>query len=156
MLTEQQKSTLKMYIQSVPALNDLLVIGNMSGLADALSAEHAPAFVVWCDALSPPTARKAITSGAQLGQLDNLTVGKRDALLYALADSMDCRVEAIRAAVEGLCGTQNTLKDALIAAMKRPATVIEKVFATGGLGTTASPSSCTYVGGVGYVDLIGL
>lgn len=156
MLTEQQKATLKTYIQSVPALNDLLVIGNMSGLADALSAEHAPAFVVWRDALSPTTARQAITSGAQLGQLDNLTVGKREALLYALADSVDCRVEAIRAAVEGLCGAQNQLKDALIAAMKRPATVIEKVFATGGLGTSASPSSCTYVGGVGYVDLIGL
>jgi hypothetical protein len=155
MLTTQQQQTLKTYIQSVQALNDLLTIGNMSGLAEELSADHSPAFVVWRDDMTPTISRKAITSGAQLGQLDNLTVGKRDALLYALEESMDCRVEPIRAAIDGLCGTQNTLKDALLAAMKRNATVIEKVFATG-TGTTLSPASCVYVGGIGYVDLIGL
>jgi hypothetical protein len=155
MLTDPQKATLKSYIQSVPVLNDLYVIGNMGGLANALSVDHAPAFVVWRDALTPTLARQAIVSGAQLAQLDNLVPGKRDALLYAVAENMDCRVEPIRAAVDSLCGSQNELKAALIAAMKRSATVIEKVFATG-TGTTLAPATMTYIGGIGYFDLVGL
>lgn len=155
MLTTEQRATLLAYIQTVPALNDLYTIGNLSGLADALSAEHAPAFIVWRDALTPTIARQAIVSGAQLAQLDNLVPGKRDALLYAVADNMDCRVEAIRAAVNSLCGSQNELKAALVAAMKRNATVVEKVFATGA-GTTLAPATLVYIGGISYSELIGL
>jgi len=47
MLTTEQKATLKTFIQADTALNTLLVDGNLSGLADALNAEHSPTTKAW-------------------------------------------------------------------------------------------------------------
>jgi len=47
MLTTAQKATLKTFIQADTALNTLLVDGNLSGLADALNAEHTPTTKAW-------------------------------------------------------------------------------------------------------------
>lgn len=51
----------------------------------------------------------------------------------------------MRAAIDDLCGSQNTLKAALLAAEKRTCTVAEKVLSTGS-GTNASPATLGWEG----------
>jgi len=98
------------------------------------------AFVVWRSLLTPEQARDAISGGDGLAQLDNLTAGKRDSLLWALSGDTHPTNTAQRTAIEGLCGTQNTLKAAILAAQKRFATRAEAIYATG-TGTNAVPGT---------------
>jgi hypothetical protein len=144
-LTTAQKVSLNTAIRAT-ALN----LEDYGAIADWLNA--ATTHVAWKSSLSSIDARKAIVSGDQLGQLDNLTVGKRDALLYALSDNLDTDVAAVRIAIEGLCGTQNTLKAALTAAMKRVTNNAEKILSTG-TGTDASPASLGWEGTVSIYEI---
>jgi hypothetical protein len=107
-------------------------------------------FVVWRTSMTTQMARSAIIAGAT--QLDALTVGKRDSLLWLCSDTLDPSQASVRAAIDDLCGTQNTLKGALVAAQKRNATRIEKLLATG-TGTTASPATMGFEGSVSYGDI---
>lgn len=95
-------------------------------------------FVVWRSSLTPEQAREAITGGDGLAQLDNLTAGKRDSLIWAFSSTTNPSNAAQRAAIEGLCGTQNALKAAILAAQKRVATRAEVIYATG-TGSNAVP-----------------
>lgn len=103
------------------------------------------AFVVWRSLLTPEQAREAISGGDGLAQLDNLTVGKRDSLLWALGGETHPTNTAQRTAIEGLCGTQNTLKAAILAAQKRFATRAEAIYVTG-TGTNAVPGTLGWEG----------
>jgi hypothetical protein len=97
-------------------------------------------------------ARAAIAGGDGLAQLDNLTAGKRDSLLWVFdGDTLPANA-AQRAAIENLCGTQNTLKAAILAAQKRVATKVEQVFATG-TGSDASPGSLSWEGQLSSYDV---
>lgn len=142
MLTNAQKIVLKNAIAGA-SLN----MEDYGAIAEWLNASTS--FVCWKSTMTPTEARKAITSGAQLSQLDNLTVGKRDALLYALDESVDTNNSAVRGAIEDLCGTQNTLKAALIAAMKRTVNKAEQLLAAG-TGTDAVPAT---LGWEGQIDI---
>ena len=119
-------------------------------IAAALNLPATPSFIVWRSSLTPELSRKAIIAGAV--QLDNLTVGKRDALLYLCAGTLDCTDAALRDAIDNLCGTQNTLKASLAAAEKRSALRIEKIFSTG-TGSDASPALCAREGTVTYSEV---
>jgi len=110
------------------------------------------AFVVWRSLLTPEQARDAISGGDGLGQLDNLTAGKRDSLLWALSGDTHPTNTAQRTAIEGLCGTQNTLKAAILATQKRAATVAEQVFATG-TGTSGAPGLLGWEGTLSVNDV---
>src|SRR5574343_485887 len=96
MLTTAQMQALKAAIVADPAL---LAIAQGAGtdyqaVANALNTAASPALVVWRTAVGPEERRGAITAGAI--QLDNLTVGKRDALLYVCQGTLDCRVQTNR------------------------------------------------------------
>lgn len=110
------------------------------------------AFVVWRSLLTPEQARKAISGGDGLAQLDNLTAGKRDSLLWALSGDTHPTNTAQRTAIEGLCGTQNTLKAAILAAQKRFATRAEAIYATG-TGTNAVPGTLGWEGQLSANDV---
>ena len=110
------------------------------------------AFVVWRSLLTPEQAREAISGGDGLAQLDNLTVGKRDSLLWALSGDTHPTNTAQRTAIEGLCGTQNTLKAAILAAQKRFATRAEAIYATG-TGTNAVPGTLGWEGQLSANDV---
>ena len=142
MLTNAQKIVLKN-----AAVAATLNMEDYGAIADWLNASTA--FVCWKSSMTPTEARIAITSGAQLAQLDNLTVGKRDALFYALDESVNTNDSAVRSAIEDLCGTQNTLKAALTAAMKRTVNKAEQLLATG-TGTDAVPAT---LGWEGQIDI---
>jgi hypothetical protein len=152
MLTTAQAATVKAAILADGALAPLTSGPgtDYAAIAAAMSADAAPAFVVWRSVFTPAQSRKAIVSA--ITQLDNLTVGKRDALLYMVADNINSTDAASRQALDDLCGTQNTLKAALLAAQKRNATRIEKVLATG-TGSDAVPATATYEGGLSLGDV---
>jgi hypothetical protein len=150
-LTTEQQATLKAAINLVPEW--IAQPMNSDGdyfIAAELNKASSPAFIVWKSILTPEMARAAIVAGAE--QLDNLTVGKRDALLYLAAGTLDCRIAGVRTALDNLCGTQNTLKGALIAAQKRQATRVEAILATG-TGSDAAPGTTTFEGSISYQDV---
>jgi hypothetical protein len=152
MLTSGQKATLKAAILADPVLNAFPNTddGNFDLTAQKLNVLASPAFVVWQTQLTMQIARSAIVQAAD--QLDNLTVGKRDALLYLVRDTLDASDVNVRTAIDNLTGTQNTLKAALVAAEKRNAFLGEKILATG-TGTTISPATAGWNGPLLWPDV---
>jgi hypothetical protein len=155
MLTEAQRTAL---VADILANQDTAAkygIGDLSSLADLYNAAAVPAFTVWRNELTPEAARAAISGGDGLAQLDNLTAGKRDSLLWVFTGTTQPANAAQRDAITNLCGTQNTLKAAILAAQKRTASRIEKLFATG-TGSDASPAVMAVEGPIGYEIFVGL
>jgi hypothetical protein len=133
-LTPAQTATLKAAIIADTNLTAQKAAHDTQGIADYLNATST--YIVWRSVMTPDQSRAAVIIGAT--QLDGLTAGKRDSLFYILSETVSPADPNVRAAIDDLCGSQNTLKNALIAAQKRAATRLEKVFATG-TGTTATP-----------------
>ena len=155
MLTEAQRATLLADILANQDTAAKYQIGDLSSLAELYNAAASPAFTVWRSVLTPEQARTAITGGDGLAQLDNLTAGKRDSLFWTFdGDTYPANADQ-RAAIVNLCGTQNSLKTAILAAQKRTASRIEKLFATG-TGSDASPATLVVEGPIGYEVFIGL
>lgn len=150
-LTPAQRTTLKNAINADPTLSAQpnTSDGNFE-IARLLNIEATPAFVVWQDKFTPSLARKAIMQGAT--QLDGLTQGKRDELFFIVADTVDCNLPHVRAAIDDACGSANTLKGFLQAATKRNALLIEKILATG-TGTTAAPATLGFAGQISMADV---
>lgn len=146
MLTTAQQATLKAYIAADSTLNAKPNNNTGNGeIANALNATASPDYYVWLTAYTPELKAAAIDAG--ITQVDNLTASKRDTLLWWAARTHDASKAATQAAMSDLCGTQNTLKAALIDGAKRKARVLEKVLATG-TGTLASPATMGYEGSI--------
>lgn len=146
-LTPAQTAALKAVAMADPTAAQYLANGNDPELAGWFN--EAATTVVWRSQLTPDMSRAAIVSGAT--QLDALTVGKRDSLFYLTNGTINPSQSAVRAAIDDLCGSQNTLKAALVAAMKRPASRAEKALATG-TGTEAAPALLTWEGLIGWQE----
>ena len=141
MITSTQAATLKALAQA-----DTTALGCMTNAEDAALAAwfNVPTtFVVYRSQLPTDMSRMAILIGAS--QLDNLTVGKRDSLLWLCSESLNPNDPNVRQAISDLCGSQNTLKNSLLASLKRFATRAEKALATG-TGTDADPGTLVYEG----------
>lgn len=146
-LTATQIATLKTIAaadQTAAALMD-----SADDIALAAWFNELTTYIVWRSVLTPEMARAAIIEGAT--QLDALTVGKRDSLFWLCTGNLNPSMSTVRAAIDDLCGTQNTLKTSLQAAEKRSATRAEKALSSGA-GTTASPSIMTFEGLLSYAD----
>ena len=145
-LTTQQQATLKAYIQNDATLNAQPNNNTGNGeIANALNADASPAFYVWLTAYTPELKAQAIDNG--ITQVDNLTASKRDTLLWWASRTHDASKAATQQAMSDLCGSQNTLKSALIDGAKRKARLLEKVMSTG-TGTLASPATMGYEGAI--------
>ena len=150
-MTPTQLSTLKAAALTDAMAMAFITSGNDTGLAEWFNAptNH----IVWRSVLTPDQARAAIIQGA--AQLDALTASKRDSLLWWVNRSHDARLATTQAAMADLCGSQNTLKNALLDGAKRNASVLEKIFATG-TGTTAAPGTSPVMGAISWSELLGL
>lgn len=144
---------LKAYI-----LNDPVLVTKASGegtdyafIANALNELAVPPFYIWRPLVTEAELRVAALAGAT--QIDALTAGKRDTLLWAIERDMNFTVANNRAAIDDLCGSQQVLKASLQAVQKRTATVAEKVLATG-TGTEVSPAIGSWLGTI-QIDEIG-
>lgn len=145
-LTTAQQQAIKAYIANGPTLNAQPNNNTGNGdIANALNAEATPAFYVWLTAYTPELKAQAIDNG--ITQVDNLTASKRDTLLWWAGRTHDASKAATQQAMADLCGSQNTLKAALIDGAKRKARLLEKVLATG-TGTLASPGTMGYEGNI--------
>ena len=112
----------------------------------------APAWTVWRTSVSAVEWRGAIIGGGGATQLDALTASKRDSLFWAVEQTLNPSVAAVRAALDDFCGSQNTLKTAIQAVQKRGATKAEKLFSSG-TGSVASPATMTFEGNLTYQDV---
>lgn len=147
MLTSEQMATLKADILAATdqATVDARANGQTTVLAGIYNQAASPAFYVWRTSFTPGQAREAISGGDGLAQLDNLTAGKRDSLLWVFEGNTNPSNATQRNAIVSLCGTQNTLKAAIAAAQKRTVTRAERLFVTG-TGTEASPGTLGWKG----------
>jgi hypothetical protein len=154
MLTTAQKATVKAYILATPDLaNKTSGTGTDYGyIAAALSSAAAPTFYVWRTSYSPEQIRAAMTVNLGTAQLDALTAGKRDALLWFIGATINPSDPAVVSTLDDFCGSQNTLKASLLNGAKRAATLVEKLLATG-TGSLASAATMTYEGGVGIEEV---
>lgn len=142
-MSPEQLQTLKALAQADATAAGYMATGADQALADWLNALQ-PTYYLWRSALTADTSRSAIVKGAT--QLDSLTAGKRDSLLWLLSESVSPADPDIRQAIDDLCGTQTTLKTALQAAQRRPATRAEKALILSGTGTYASPATLGWEG----------
>lgn len=146
MLTPAQQATLKAYIQNDATLNAKPNNNTGNGeIANALNTVASPDYYVWITSYTPEL--KAAAIDAAITQVDNLTASKRDTLLWWAARTHDASKATTQAAMADLCGTQNTLKAALIDGAKRKAHLLEKILATG-TGSLASPATMGYEGSI--------
>lgn len=148
-LTVPQMQTLKAAALADPTA--ATYVTNPSPANDLLLANwynQAGSKIVWRSVLMPEVMRSAIIDGA--AQLDNLTVGKRDALLYLVSGDLP-NSPSLRTALDGLCGTQNNLKANIQSAERRTGTVSESTLAVG-TGTEASPADMTFEGMISQGD----
>lgn len=147
MLTSEQMATLKADILAATdqATVDARANGQTTVLAGIYNQAASPAFYVWRTSFTPDQAREAISGGDGLSQLDNLTAGKRDSLLWVFDGNTNPSNATQRNAIVSLCGTQNTLKAAIAAAQKRTVTRAERLFVTG-TGTEDSPGTLGWEG----------
>lgn len=151
-MTPEQLQTLKAAILADPVLSAYpQSIDGAYDMATYLRGMASPVFTVWNSAMTPEISRAAVVVGAT--QLDSLTAGKRDALLYIVSGTLDCTKAAVRQALDDLTGSQNVLKAAIVAAEKRPALRIEKILSTG-TGSEASPATTAWDGSLGYSDIL--
>lgn len=151
-MTPEHYQTLAAHIRANTdqAVIDALTIRNDVALASLYNADSS--FVVWRSYLTADEARLAITGGVGLAQLDNLTAGKRDSLLWVFSGETDPANAQQRTAISDLCGTQNSLKAAILVAQKRMATKAEQVFATG-TGSDAVPGILGWEGTLTHSDV---
>lgn len=151
MLTPTQLTALRDYIAADPVL--AAYPANSDGafaIAEVLNQPASPAWYVWRTQYTPDQIRTAITNG--ITQLDALTASKRDSLLWWAEGSHDMNRAEVRAAINDLTGSQNTLKAALNDGGKRTATVAEKVLSTG-TGSFAAPATAGWEGTLSYNDV---
>lgn len=146
-LTPAQDATLKTAMLAAPELAVPIAAGNDFAVAEWANATGT--YIIWRSQLTPDLAREAIIQAAE--QLDNLTVGKRDALLYLVGENLTL-TSAVRSSIDSILGSQNLLKTAFAAIEKRPATKAESILAVG-TGTTASPGNVTFEGFVTLQDV---
>ena len=125
--------------------------GATGEMAAFYNVEATPTFYIWRSNYTPQDIAKAIDNG--ITQLDNLTASKRDSLLWWAERSHDMTLARSQAAVTDLCGSQNTLKAAMLDGGKRALLRGERLFATG-TGSLASPGGTGYEGNIRNEDIV--
>lgn len=154
-LTPAQKVTLKAYILADPVMS---VLPNNDAAANQtitnlLNATVNPAFVVWKTNVSITDVGKNF-NGTELAGLTTGNQTRLQTLAVFLKDGINPSLASNRAFFDDVfsgAGGTNT-RAALLALWKRPAKLIEKIFATG-TGSDAVPATLTFEGEVTIFDV---
>lgn len=153
--TEEQRLVLKSFIQNDPVLStkisgegtDYLFVSN------ALNALASPLFICWKTSVDPTDIMK---NGIDWTRVDNLSVGKARIWEWLTAlGTFDASKANIRAGIDATW--VGTSADLAVRAMvyehcKRPATVAEKVLASG-VGSNASPAVFGWEDQIGVAEI---
>lgn len=141
MLTPAQQQTLKAFIVANATMAAFPKTGDGAyAVAGLLNAQASPAFTVYRSSIAPEEWGIVI----QAGDLDSITTGNstrlgtfRSVVGSLIPSRLDHRT-FMNGIFSGAAGTATSA--AMLAAWKRTATVLEKVFATG-TGTDGSPAT---------------
>lgn len=156
-MTPQQLQTLKSAIiaETDPEFVGYRTNGQTTLMAAWFNIPASPAYVVWRTAV---TWDEITQNGFDWVQVDNLTIGKAriwEWMFRNNSQSINAAKANVRAGIdEAWKGTAAMLavRDAIYVQCKRSATRAEKLFATGS-GTTLSPSTMSFEGGVTDQDI---
>lgn len=139
-LTTAQLATLKAFVESTPAINDIRLTGNYGGAMDALHAPASPAFILWrTDVGSDETGNAWL--GTDIDGMSSLNMQRLQLMLASSpAGVFDMTRPDRRAGFENPFGAvNNASRVAMRAVWKRQASVLEKLFAVG-TGSDATPA----------------
>lgn len=163
-MTPEQRTSLKAYIQGVPALAAMSTgpTTDFYGLMNALNVTHSPDFIVTKTALSrhdilTATSDEATTFAWAGGAYITRSQGERDAFreMFNSTGTVNPTLPSITAAFadifSGAGGASN--RTHVTAMSKRKATVAEKALASG-TGTLVSPGTMTFEGVVSLSDVV--
>ena len=153
-MTPAQQATLKAYILADATLNAFPAGSDGAyAIAELLNQPAVPTYIVWKTAVS---IDEIMRNGMQWDRVDNLSVGKARIWDWlGRLGSFDASKVNVRAGIDAAwVGTAADLavRAAVYVHCKRPATVVEKVLATGA-GTDASPSTMGFDGTVSYQEI---
>ena len=147
-LTDAQMVTLRAAIEADPALNAIpnTYPAGAEQLAAALNATATPAFIVWRTNVLIGDVGRAFNA-TELAGLTSVNHTRLQTLAIYMASGVNPSVSGVRAFFDDIfsgAGGTNT-RAALLALWKRPARLIERIFATG-TGTDASPALLVFEG----------
>lgn len=153
MLTQAQLTTLKAYIDSVPAWAALPSNSDTAYfIAQELAKEVTPAFVVWKTAVSRNEVGKTFVASA----LAAITAGNNDKLnnFAAWNETINPSRADQRAFFDDVFSVAAgaSTRAALLALWKRNANHVEKLYATG-TGSDAIPATMTVEGSISYQEV---
>ena len=154
-LTAPQRAQLKTAIQADPTGNQLLVDGNLDGLAAHLNGTASPAFTVWKTSVAKEVVGRAFNT-TELAGLTSLNT-QRLQNLAAWFSTFNPSLASDRAFFDDVfsgAGGANT-RAALLVLWKRLATRAERVFATG-TGSDAVPGLIVSEGPISTDELVNL
>lgn len=151
MLTPAQYATLKAHILASP---DLATIPDGPDgaieIADLLNAPSSPATIVWRTAVE---AAEIMANGFVWTEVDALTNGKARIWDWMTRyGSFNPSKANVRQGLRDCFGNQSGTYTGMLPHLRRPATRMEALFATG-TGTEASPATLLYEGVVSYQDV---
>lgn len=152
MLNTSQQQTLKAYIQTDPVLST--IVNNEDGaaaIATIINTIATPDFIVWKTSVS---TSEIMNNGFVWSTVDGMTNGK--ARIWEWMSSLGTINPSkanIRQGLADAFGAATAMANSIAPHLKRPATVLEKIFATGGVGTTASPSTLVVDGQISYQEV---
>jgi hypothetical protein len=149
-MTPAQLQTLATFIANDPVFSLYpLTTDGAYDMALVLNGPASPEFVVWKTAVPRNEVGKAFVASA----LAAITAGNNDKLANFAAwnDSVNPSRADQRAFFDDIFSVAAgaTTRTALLALWKRPATYIEKLYATG-TGSDASPATMTFEGSLAY------
>lgn len=155
-LTNAQLLTLKNFILTVPEWAQLPNTGdNAYFIAEQLAKPATPAFIVWRTSVPQD---EIMQNGFDWARVDNLSVGKARIWEWMFQNqnrSFNPAKLNVRAGIDATwAGTAADLavRAAVYVHCKRPASVLEKLFATG-TGTDVSPATMVVEGTIPYQEV---
>ena len=156
MLTPTQRQTLKAFIDADPVLSAIPnTIDGSYACAEQVNAAAVPAFTVWRGQMPVTDIEQ---NGFAWNQLDSVPAAKyRIWERLTASGTINPSKANVRSGINDFCkDAQNnaltTLRDSILPHLKRTASVVEKLFATG-LGSEASPATMAVEGPIGQQDV---
>jgi hypothetical protein len=156
MLTPAQRLTLKANVESIPEAHQLLIDGNLSGLADYYNTQATPDFTVW---KSLVTRDEIMQNGFDWTRVNNLSANTARTWEWMFeSGTVNPSKANVRAGIEETW--KGTAPDLAVRAQvyvhcKRFASRIEKLFAAG-TGSDAVPATMAAEGPIGFIEFVGL
>lgn len=153
MLTDAQRQTLKTFINGDSNINTLPnTDGGAQDIANYLNAAATPAYRVWRTAVPTSDVKKAVVWTEFIARSDNEQRAFQFMLSNGIINAADLNIrQGIADCFSGPNGAAT--RAALLAIAKRDASRLEKLFASGGVGSEGDPATMVVEGVISYQEV---